>query len=295
MKSLTTYLTRYYKYQDKILLVHRPTETSSWRDRCFYLDEKYISNTPYNHRSILTQEVIIEYDFEDKEENKRLAREVARRLIKDDISYALWYSGNRSYHLHCFISINNATNLPLLKKTFIRHYTKDLPTPDLQLCAGNHLIRAEYGIHEKTKLKKTLLMKDSRYPFINKLNQEIWDKYIEEVRESINRRIIYNARDITSLVGFKYIVTSHEFRESEDGRERAMFMLIHVLKDKYKDRMSEFITFIQEWYRYSGGYKLSSKQIESKIRYHWNRHYTVTENYLNDLLRSIGKEELVSK
>jgi hypothetical protein len=295
MKSLTTYLTKYYKIQDKILLVHRPESASSWRDRCFYLDKDYNTTTPYNHRSILTNEVIIEYDFDDKEKNKELVKEVSRRLYKDGMSHALWYSGNKSCHLHCFISVNNATNISLLKKTFIRHYTKDLPTPDLQLCSGNHLIRAENGLHESTKLKKTLIMKDTRYPFVNDLAKEVWEKYIHAVRESISRRIVYNSRSLTDLKGFKYIVTSHEFREAEDGRERAMFMLIHVLKASYKDKIQEFIKFIQEWYRYSGGHKLTEKQIEGKVRYHWNRSYNITENYLNDLLRSIGKEELVSK
>lgn len=295
MNTLTTYLMKYYKLQDKILLVYRSSLHSTWRDRCFYLDEKYNPNTPYNHRSVLNNEVIIEYDNDDPEENKRLIKEVAKRLDKDGMKYSLWSSGNKSIHLHIFIDIKEAHSIPLLKKTFIRYYTKDLPLPDLQVCAPNHLIRAEFGIHEKTGKAKERIYSSAGYPVVNEVPAKIWDFYSENRRESLARRIVRNDSELTALKGFKYIVTAHEFREAEDGRERALFMLIHVLKPQYKDRKEDLIKFLQEWYRYSSGHKLTEKQIEQKVNYHWNRVYSISENYLNELLESIKRTDLIEK
>ena len=295
MNTLTTYLTKYYKYQDKILLCYRENEGVPWTNRCFYLDEKYNSRTPYNHRSILNNEIIIEYDNKDKEENIRLTKLVRTNLDKDKVKYMVWDSGNKSIHIHILVDLKNATNIPLLKKTFIRYYCRDLPIPDLQLCSSNHLVRSEYGIHEKTGRKKELIYRHPEYPCINDIKPLIWDNYSDSRRESLARKIVNNSTEITALKGFKYLVTAHEFKEAEDGRERALFMLIHILKPQYKDKKAELISFLQDWYHYSGGYKLTPKQIENKICYHWSREYNITERYLNEFLESINRNDLIEK
>lgn len=293
MNTLTTYLTKYYKMQDKILLVHRTSLQDNWRDRCFYLGDKYNSSTPYNHRSVLNNEIIIEYDKDDPSENKRLIKEVSKRLDEDKMKYSLWSSGNKSIHLHIFVNINEAQNLPLLKKSFIRYYCDGLDIPDLQVCANNHLIRAEYGVHEKTGNKKLPLYRSKEYPFINDIPNLVWNLYSNERRDSIIRKINKSDADITSLKGFKYVVTAHEFRESEDGRERALFMLIHILKPQYKDDKEGLIKFLQDWYRYSSGYKITDKQIAGKVHYHWSRNYHIGVKYLNELLESINRSDLI--
>jgi hypothetical protein len=293
VNTLTTYLMKYYKIQPQILLVYRPTDKEGWRNRCFYLDDKYNVNTQYNHRSILLNEIIIEYDKNDKEENIKVTNQVCKRLDKDGIKYALWDSGNRSLHIHIFLNLREATNIPLLKKTFIRYYTYELEQPDLQLCSGNHLIRCEYGINEKSGKCKSPIYRSASYPFINEIRQEIWAEYGEERRRALARSIVRNDTELTSTKGFKYIIAAAEFREVEDGRERALFMLIHLLKPQYKDNRKGLIQFLQDWYRYSGGYKLTSKQIECKVYYHWERKYNFTENYLNELLVSIGRQDLI--
>lgn len=295
MNTLTTYLTKYYKFQDKILLVHRSSLQDNWRNRCFYLDENYNSGTPYNHRSVLNNEVIIEYDNDDPKENLRLIREVANRLDADKLKYSLWSSGNKSVHLHVFIDTKEAHNLSQLKKSFIRYYCKDLPLPDLQVAASNHLIRAEYGVHEKTGKKKEPIYRSKDYPVINEIPSTVWGKYSSDRRESLARSIIRNAGDLTSTKGFKYIVSAADFRSADDGRERALFMLIHLLKPQYKDKRDELIKFLQEWYRYSSGTKLTEKQIAGKIFYHWDKTYNFTEKYLNELLESIGRSDLIMR
>jgi hypothetical protein len=95
--------------------------------------------------------------------------------------------------------------------------------------------------------------------------------------------------------GFRYILTAHQFRESGDGHERALFMLIHTLKPEYLERKDELIEFLQSWYRYSGGTKLTDHDVKAKVLYHWGREYDFSERYLRELLESIGRADLLER
>lgn len=273
--------------------MYRPNKTKGWAERCFYLDENFSSHIPYNHRSILLNEVVIEFDEEDKQKNKELSDSVARRLTEDGYAWSKWYSGNKSTHLHTFIDFGDVSNLALLKKCFMRYYSQGLGiTPDLQLASNNHLIRAEYGIHEGTGKKKTLISSNGTYPTLNRPSQGVWELYRKEQAKISKMRITNDLKDIEKHVGFNHILNSDKLRTSDDGRERAMFVLIHVLKGKYTNRKQEFISFLQQWYKYSSGRKLSPDQIARKVHYHWNRNYTITQRYLNELMESIGRKDL---
>jgi hypothetical protein len=72
-------------------------------------------------------------------------------------------------------------------------------------------------------------------------------------------------------------------------------MLIHLLKPRYTT-MEELTTVLQQWYRYSSTTPgLSDNQVAAKVRYHWTKNYTITERYLEELLESIGRHDLVTK
>lgn len=292
--TLSFWLRKYYQLQDKILLCYRPTDKTGWADRVFYLSEEYDPEKPYNHRNILTNEVVIEFDTSSKEKNNELANKVCERLSKDNISFAKWYSGNKSYHVHCLINVESCRNVPLLKNVFMRYYTKDLPLPDLRLCAANHLIRCEYGIHETTGKNKTLITKSNDYPKVSIMKREIWEAYYEEMGSVMRRKVTTDVNNLVEHPGLKWILTAEKFREADDGRERALFMLIHVLKPKYVNDKEELVKFLQDWYRYSGGTKLSPAQIKGKVYYHWNRSYNFGDRYINDLLAELGKKDLVA-
>jgi hypothetical protein len=260
----------------------------------------------------LQNEVVIEFDEDDQQLNRKLADEVGTRLYKDGIPYSKWHSGNKSYHIHFFIETGEAGHIAVLKKTVMRHYgtfyidkanrlhkfyDKEFHKilPDLRLASDNHLIRAEYGVHEKTGQPKSLIYTSKDYPKKVELSQTIWQEYVRQVTLAMRRNVSRDVSQIQSLPGFKYIITSENFRLSDDGRERALFMLIHTLKDKYKEDKDGFVKYLQEWYRYSSGRKLTNLDIANKVRYHWNRNYTITTNYLNELLESIGREDLIDK
>jgi len=286
--NLNWWLERYNKLQKNIMLVYRPTLKSWWGDRTLYNSETFIKNKNYNHRSMLNQEIVIEFDDKDYNTNKKCADVVAKRLAKDNISYSKWDSGNKSVHVHTLLSIGKVSNPSLFKKVFMRHYSEGLPLPDLRLASNNHLIRAEYGVHEKTQRKKRLIYRTLDYPFVSIIPQVIWTKYYNEYNRVLKIRTTKEINKLSEHPAIKYILTSEKFRNHDDGRERALFMLIHVLKPNYVGRKDELVSFLQDWYKYSSGRKLSDKDIENKVRYHWSRDYSFGVTYLSELLESIG-------
>ena len=163
------------------------------------------------------------------------------------------------------------------------------------MAANNHNIRLEYGIHEKTKRNKSLVRQRSDYPRICKLPTEVWDKYSERVRKILTNKLINKTKGLDEHPLIKWMLSTPNIRQTDDGRERSLFVLIHVLKSKYKEKKGEFIRFLQDWYRYSGGTKLSGWAIQCKINYHWEREYHISNTYLNNLVYELGLEERFKK
>jgi hypothetical protein len=281
MRSLTSYLYKYYQIQDDISLIYHPSPDSFWNDRCKFLGEGYQPHKPYNHRKVLDYEVVIEYDFDDPQKNLEMIREIESRYKKNNISYSLWHSGNKSYHLHCFINVTDVTKIRQLKRNWIFHYTAGLVNPDMQLC-GKVFIRSEYGIHEKTRRKKTLIRESKDYPLLN----PIPDTITERLEEQQEVEFIDNS-ELMHTEAIKLLQNTERFKTYNDGRERAMFILIHLLKEK-QDK-SVVTEWLQHWYESVGGHKLNRKQIANKVEDHWNRTYHLG-GFINDLMYDLGLE-----
>lgn len=307
MKGLSSYLNKYYKYQEQIVLVCRKSERDNWSDRCLFLDDKYSAHKPYNHRSILTNEVVIEYDEDDPKVNQQVTSWAISKLNADNIIYSRWKSGGKSTHIHIMVDLQKAQNIPLLKNAFMRHYGtyyideqgklyQDKPTdkvvkkilPDLRLCSVNHLIRAENGIHEKSGNKKSLVCIRGNYPELNPIPMAVWERYTRQQQLSITRRMMSPAEHTEDTKQkMNKLLNTTTFKDNHDGRERALFIIIHYLKPSYTDRKGEMIKYVTDWYKYSGGYKLTEQQIASKVHYHWPRDYRI-ERVLNELLEQLN-------
>lgn len=296
-RSLTWWLHRYSEIQEDILLLYRPTKDDFWNDRCLFLADTYSSHKNYNHRGILECEVVIEYDEDDRTKNLEYANIVCKRLKEANIGYSLWWSGNKSYHVHTLLDMGQATNIPALKKAFVRTFGAievegKTIYPDLGLCGQNHLIRAENGINEKTRRKKKLEHATKGYPFIYDIPSVVWKAYHEEMRKPRSAR---SSKEIRSHPGFEYILSTHDFVQAGDGHERALFMIIHALKEDYVNKDDEFIKFCQDWYHYSGGKSLSAGQIAHKVRYGLEKSYVISVSMIDDLMDELGKPELTSR
>jgi hypothetical protein len=312
LKGLNSWLNYYYtNCQKEILLVHRGTVQDNWAKRCLYLSKDFQPRLEYNHRTLLDSEVVFEYDMEDQDINKLLADKVCKRLKDDNVEYAKWFSGNRSVHVHCLVKFTNVKNPNLLKSTIMKYYgtfyydeaTKTVfekkvegrelirVYPDLRLASKGHLIRAEYGLHEKTQQNKKLIFKTPEYPTKSALPIKLWEDYEKAQNFSVMVRLGQQTSDLAESDTVKKLLDTVQFKENfDDGRERVLFALIHILKPKYKEK-DELTHFLFEWYNYSSsqGAKLSQTDIRNKVRYHWNKDYKITEQFLKNLIDELSK------
>lgn len=287
MRTLLQYLRAYRKIQDKIMLVWRDSPQAYWNYRHMYLGPKFSARTPYNHRSMLDNEVVIEFDCGTVEENREYANKVTNRLLRDGFKYAKWYSGGKSTHVHIIIDPKQCPNVPLLKSCLMRYYSKGLPTPDLRLTSKNHLIRAEYGLHEKTGKKKTLISKSKEYPAISEVPDAVWNFYGQERERLLKRKLTLTTKDLSQHKAVKFLMDSTNVREVvKDGRFRIMFLLTSVLKDVMEPK--ELEQFIVDWYRYSGGVKMTEKKVRENVTYILEKGYVVTESTILNYCEELG-------
>ena len=287
MKTLLQYLRVYRKMQDKIMLVYRSGPMKYWDHRHIYLSPKYSPKTPYNHRSMLDNEIVIEFDDGTPEENRKQADIVTQRLVKDGFSYAKWFSGGKSTHVHLFINPETCPNIPLLKSSLMRYYCKGLSNPDMRLTSRNHLIRAEYGLHEKTGKHKKLISKSTNYPVENTVPQGVWDFYSNERMRLLKRKSTIATKDLKEHKVIKFLMDSTNMREKvKDGRSRVLFLLTAALKNSMEAK--ELEQFMVDWYRYSGGTKLSESKVRDSVRYTLSKGYNVNEDTILNYCEQIG-------
>ena len=317
MSSLRKWLGELHKHQKDILLVYHPEEDSTWSDRALYLDElcDYSHTKPYNHRVILEQEVVLEYDEGEPEFNRKCADWVTTRLREDNIKYAKWSSGNKSTHVHVLLDFKQASNNKLLKRIFMRHYgtiyvcpetgrfySEDTKPeklgrehrvlPDLQLDGQGHLIRAEYGVHEKTGRKKSLVSRSPGYPEVSVIPPIVWTKYSSAYRTVLRRQTTRSVGDLMDHPGVQLILDGTSMRELGDGRTRALYHLITILKNKYA-KPEELTSFLQSWYKYCNGNSLTNSQIKYHVHYNYSKGYSFSPERFNDFLEEIGREDLI--
>lgn len=290
MKNLRAYLNKYYEFQKDILLCYRPSnegEGSSWRDRCLFRGEGYSDRKPYNHRIVLPCEVVIEFDEDNLELNAELAGQVVKRLQRDGIVYARWFSGSKSEHVHCLFDMGDAHRYDLLRKAIIKFYTQGLShKPDLAMGNNNHMIRAEYGLNEKTGKHKTLVGRSPKYPVLNPIPQGAWDIYIKDCQRMLRAEMTRTVNGLSESDTIKKLLDTTYFNDNiRDGRSRIIFVLANVLYSKYEKQ--ELIDLLINWYKYTGGRKLRPGQIAYVVHKAYREPYNIGPGYLQGLMDEI--------
>lgn len=322
--NLHYWLKKYSAYQDNIQLCSRESTTTWWGNRVNFLDEDYNDQKYpfYNHRAVLDNEVVIEYDTPNKDFNLALIRTVEQQLDKDGIKYSLWFSGGKSYHCHVIFNKKNASRLSLLKKSIVRHYGtlyfsaksniiswKEYEQledndkekyvkmiPDLRLCDNNHLVRAEYGLHEESGNHKRLVRMSPCYgDEENELPVGVWQYYSNKLTTVIKRQVSIGISEVMDSEEVKLLLSTTNFKQYGDGKKRALFILINLLKKNHYnpngkyDSKEELIDFLWDWYKYVGGYQNNKIDISRMVGYYWNRDYSrMGVGYIREVLEDIG-------
>lgn len=293
-------------------MVHRGTKEEGWAKRCMYLDSKYSAKVPYNHRSIMDREIVIEYDYEDASLNVRLAKLVVESLKKDGIDFILWDSGNRGAHVHFLFKGPMPQNLGLFKTTVMKHYgqffydeAKNLVfrnkvdcsnsepkrlLPDLSL-STLHLIRAEFGVNEKSQRSKTIMTSSKGSPSLSALPSKVYEEYEQAQKNSLAIRIGQQTSDLYKSDIVKMLLDTVQFKENmDDGRARVLFILAQILRPKYRKEgksMDELVDFMYEWYVGSSTQppKLSRQQVSDQVKR--PKDYTITEAFIKRKIEEI--------
>jgi hypothetical protein len=265
------YLDYYKTFGEEVWVVKRNRD-SGWKRKCYFIDDP---EEKYNHRCILRDEVVFDFDNEDKEINKKNSEEVIKMFDEQGINYSYWDTGNKGFHIHTFWNDLHRVHKPdMIRKTLLKIYAcnKDV---DYQLIQG-HMIRLECSVNEKSGRNKELIKYKDGLIFnnipgfvkavYNIKKEKLLTKTLKDVKPSDD----FDPR-ITEILSNKIKIT--------DGRERLLFYFIHKLKGR--TNFSDLVTLLFDWYKSSGGKKLTKGIIESKVRYHWNRNYTFSPRYLD--------------
>jgi hypothetical protein len=265
-------------------------ENGSWANRVTMNSDKWNPLEQYNHRNILDNEVVVEFDSEETEKNGINSAFVVNKLKKLGMEFSVWYSGNKSVHVHAFFDIKHAADIRLIKRCIMMYLTEGCDDrPDYQLAIRRHLIRAEYGLHEKSLKLKSPITETPNYPKLNKIPDEVWRHYDASRRKSLETQLSRRLDQLEASPLVQKMLDTITVRMHDDGRERILFVLIHVLKVKYKEP-EDLADFLYGWYKYTNGRKFSKNDLLRKVKYHFNRSYNITEKYLKEVLEDVGIE-----
>ncbi len=287
METLNDYLNKYAQWQPDILLCQNMG--NGWARRVTYNSPQFVPIEHYNHRNILDNEVVIEFDNEDATLNGKLAGLVAQNCANEGIEFSVWSSGNKSVHVHTFFDMKDVKDLRLMKRLLIRMLCAGVPgQPDYQLAVRRHLIRAEFGLHEKTSRYKTRLIQTENYPKLAQIPPVVWQWYNEQFAARVQQRMTTALDKLDASPMVQTMLDTVTMNKHGDGRERVLFVLIHVLKPRYVGKKEALAEFLDDWYKASGGKKMSTYDIKRKVQDHWDKTYTFTEKYLKEVLEDIG-------
>jgi len=228
---------------------------------------------PINHREVFPQEIVFDFDLNNQEKLTYYYKRIVVKLKKHNLKFYAFTTGGKGIHIHILfpeILKHDIKDRPLLKKSIIDYFFRDskgnsfshLAKVDYQLCS-RHLVRAEFGLHEKTRKYKEPLYEFT--PLIkedNKIPSGALELFKEELKPKKSRKGILSSTGIKQ-VAFPCIqyLLSQDFAGNNDGRKRALIMLCSYF---YSNLGKKGFSIIVEWNDYKLNGYFSEEQLNSK-------------------------------
>lgn len=275
--------------------------------------EDYDDGQGLTDRQIFDDEIVIETDLTFPQLNLSVAQQVCDYLREHAISYSLWYSGNKSFHIHLHFEelqrIQNPFVLKKMKQSFLLwlfncHNLLGNQEPcgvcdkvkskttcliqkfkvDTQL-TGNHLIRLEYSQHVKTNKHKELIA-------IHNSDTSHIPKDVYNIFNNINNiyynNILYNnINNINSTP--KNCVNNLKTLRLKDGKKRAAFIIYNNEKltsdnTKAAETLIKWNASLQE--------PLEPQYIQNLIHQGQQNQQRPGCEYTHQLLNELGRTDL---
>ena len=268
-----------------------------------YSDKKELPPHYYiNHREVLPQEVVFDYDHKDINKNKFYHGIIANKLKRYKVEYKSWTTSGKGIHTH--IIFPDLLSYPKEDRSMVKKSIIDFffgphaahAKVDYQLCT-RHMVRAEYGTHEKSggiKLPYDEFVPRIKVP--NKIPPRALDIYEMEKSKFKSRKPLVIGRGFSSnpFPCISYFM-GEDFCSVKDGRKRAKTILLGYF---YKLKGDEALDIVREWNDYKlnrhfNDYQLTSSFKGVKKMYDEGRSFGCTS--CKYLLTELGKKEDVCK
>lgn len=286
-------------------------------DDFFMLDSENATD-----REILHNEIVVESDLDlgSKIENcngqfNLYTKYIYPTLYKKEITHNVWYSGNKSYHIHTFfdkLKDYQGNDLKLIKTLFIMWLFKcdksvdncnECPglysngeicllkrfKIDMQL-SGKHMIRIEHGYNWKSDNHKRLIRKVI-FKELNKLPLEVIVKFKYLKAKQIQWEDCKTNLKILKPMDKKCL---NYFLNTKlvDCRKRVMFILIRNLLKQYSRQEVEMIML--SWNKLQDNY-LSFTDLNSAINYAIKCNRNPGCKYIKEIIIGIGRYDLCER
>ena len=236
-----------------------------------------------SEREIFQDEVVFESDMNMKKMNRSVAFKKSKKLINYNIAHSIWWSGNKSYHIHIVFPelffIINSHDRHTIKRLFLK-WMCDFDDKyiashkvDMQL-AGKHLIRFEGCKHPTSHLPKVKLFEhdtnqDNLFPNV------IW-------------KVFNKTRTIhTPIKKFEYSKIPESIKYFMNNRfsccrKRIAFCIYNVLKKSPLKSQAESI--VLQWNEMQGNH-LSKQWLNATFRNKTD--YKISHRYIMDIMNEV--------
>lgn len=224
-----------------------------------------------NHREVLPSEVVFDLDTECQKRQKLYLNKLITKLDRGKYTYDSYHTGGKGSHTHTFwegLAQLSTEDRSLMKEcilnAFFNKRERVYAGVDYQLCT-RHLVRAEYGLHEKTLNRKLPISSNGDRHKFNKIPAKAKIEYMKRKMDKKERAKIVRSGTGISRAAFPCVTTllSQDFAKNKDGRKRALNILSCYF---YKNVGDKGINTIKEWndYKLNGYFK--EHQVERSFK-----------------------------
>jgi len=123
----------------------------------------------------------------------------------------------------------------------------------------------------------------------------VWQSYSNKLTTIIKRQVTTGISDVVDSDEVKTLLSTTKFKSFGDGKKRALFILINLLKKNdynpngHYDTKEKLIEFLWDWYKYVGGYQQTKIDLSRMVGYYWGRDYSrMGVGYIRDVLEELG-------
>lgn len=277
-----------------IRIAYHYSRNSHWK---YGNAQEWNDSIPYNHRDVLPNEVVFDFDEEEYEDNAHQAAKVSTILNRAGIKHSVWVTAGKGMHIHTsWRGLAKVAEPRLLKNLIADHFLQGTKIKVDRQLMGRHMVRMEWGHHEKAlPEEKFKTIKIDRGHFkLNDVPKEVWPLYKQKVIGYALTRMRWEGKEVPKQEPYcmKYFM-SQEYREKRDGGKRAMFVVASYYRDLPDKELGNILL---QYNNYVLKKPVLKEQIYATIMsVRNNKGRPVGCAYRHDLLKDIGCRDVVEK